>query len=72
MRGFLVIHSKNNFKDNAEIKDKFKYNLSILQDRGPDESSIVEFDNFLIRFNRLNTIILKMDHNYFLAILKDI
>ena len=54
MCGFLVIHSKNNFKDNAEIKNKFKYNLSILQDRGPDESSIVEFDNFLIGFNRLS------------------
>ena len=54
MCGFLVIHSKNNFKDNIEIKNKFKQNLSILQDRGPDESSIVEFDNFLIGFNRLS------------------
>ena len=51
MCGFLVIYSKNNFKGNIEIKNKFKSNLSILQDRGPDESSIIEFDNFLIGFN---------------------
>ena len=28
--------------------------MSLLQDRGPDETSILEFNNFLIGFNRLN------------------
>ena len=54
MCGFLIIYSKNNFKNNFEIKDKFRSNLLILQDRGPDESTILEFNNFLIGFNRLS------------------
>ena len=54
MCGFLIIYSKNNFKNNSEIKDKFRSNLAILQDRGPDESTILEFNNFLVGFNRLS------------------
>ena len=54
MCGFIVVYSKNNFKTNPEIKNKFRSNLSLLQDRGPDETSILVFNNFLIGFNRLN------------------
>ncbi len=54
MCGFLIVYSKNNFKMNQDIKKKFRLNLSFLKDRGPDETSILEFKNFLIGFTRLN------------------
>ena len=54
MCGFLIVYSKNNFRENPEIKDKFRSNLNIIQDRGPDEQTILEFNNFLIGFNRLS------------------
>tara|TARA_Y100000741_G_scaffold102337_1_gene76211 strand:- start:79 stop:1800 length:1722 start_codon:yes stop_codon:yes gene_type:complete len=54
MCGFLIAYSKNNFKTNQNIKKKFRLNLSFLNDRGPDETSVLEFKNFLIGFNRLN------------------
>ncbi len=54
MCGFLIAYSKNNFKTSQDIKNKFRLNLSLLNDRGPDETSVLEFKNFLIGFNRLN------------------
>ena len=36
---------------NQDIKKKFRLNLSFLKDRGPDETSILKFKNFLIDYS---------------------
>ena len=51
---WFLIDIKNNFKASQDIKNKFRFNLSLLNDRGPDETSVLQFKNFLIGFNRLN------------------
>ena len=51
MCGILVVKSKNITKN---LKQKFISSIKFLKNRGPDETRIIQKNNFLIGFTRLS------------------